>query len=224
MTHIKICGLTTFEDAHHAAQQGADMLGFIMAPVSKRYIKPEAAREIIRALRKALGNTTPLCVGVFVAADLSPAEVAAQCQTATVDAAQVVGLDDPGWLAGLAVPAYGCIRPATMDDALAQTRRFARPDLPDSLPTLQVDAFHPTLYGGTGQTTPDDVALTVRRHTARLMLSGGLTPDNVAGYVRRIRPWAVDVASGTEASPGRKDPQLVTAFIQAVQSVKETPS
>ena len=221
MTRIKICGLTTYEDAHHAAVSGADMLGFIMAPVSKRYIEPTVVRAIIDRLRVELGNDVPTCVGVFVAKDLSPDDLEQQSQSAGVDAAQVVGVADSDWLHALTIPAYGCIRPASIQQAEREARHFERITLPKHLPTLQVDTFHPMLYGGTGETTPVEIAVALKHQTQRLMLSGGLTPENVADYVRQVNPWAVDVASGTESQPGQKDPRKVETFIAAVRDVKE---
>jgi phosphoribosylanthranilate isomerase len=111
-----------------------------------------------------------------------------------------------------------CLRPETPIQAIEEAARFEPQHQPPWLPTLQLDAFHPALYGGTGQTAPKDVARQLVRKTPRLMLSGGLKADNVAEYVRDVQPWAVDVASGTELSPGHKDHQKVRRFIQAAKS------
>jgi phosphoribosylanthranilate isomerase len=213
MSLVKICGLTQEADALAAAGFGADMLGFIMTPVSKRYIQPSHVRPIIETLRGQLGAFCPVCVGVFVTEDTTPSAIMTDCETAGVDAIQIVGLQDPQWLTELPLPAYVCIRPTTPAEAHSAATLFERPDLPEPLPTLQVDTFHPALYGGTGETTPEGVALVLSYRIKRLMLSGGLTPDNVGDYVRRYNPWAVDVASGTEAAPGRKDLDKLQRFI-----------
>jgi phosphoribosylanthranilate isomerase len=218
MTVVKICGLTRYDDTLLAAQAGADLLGFIFAPVSKRHIDPAQAGTITRRLRETLGASTPLCVGVFVVENGTDAAlINAQCEASRVDAAQLVGLSDLALPAGLDIPAYVCIRPATAEQAQREAELFERPDLPARLPTLQLDAFHPTLYGGTGATAAQEVIRQAAGQARRLMLAGGLTPDNVADAIRMARPWAVDVASGTEASPGQKDPGKVRDFIQAAK-------
>lgn len=221
MTRIKICGLTNRQDALFAAQAGADLLGFIFAPVSKRYITPEAGQQIIAEIKASLGENAPICVGVFVTQASTPAMIAAQCVVAGVDAAQIVGLDSVAWL-DVDVPAYACIRPETTEIATTQATLFEQLDLPEFLPSLQVDTFHPTLYGGTGETASEDVAKALSQRTRRFMLAGGLTPENVGHYVESVRPWAVDVASGTEASPGKKDLQKVRDFIEAVKQTDKT--
>lgn len=219
MTHVKICGLTNPANAHHAAEMGADMLGFIFAPVSKRYIKPEDAAAIISQIKQAFSPHPPICIGVFVVdTTTSLAEIATQCQISGIDAAQLVGLAEKIDLSQIPVPSYICIRPATMEQALQEADIFQNPAAPHTLPTLQIDAFHPHLYGGTGQTTSKELARCMVEQTDRLMLAGGLSPDNVADYIQSTHVWAVDVASGTEASAGQKDPAKVRDFIQAAKS------
>jgi phosphoribosylanthranilate isomerase len=220
MTVVKICGLTSVEDACFAAENGADMLGFIFAPVSKRYISPAQAAEIIAHVRERLGPPALLCIGVFVVTDERiTGDIAAQCALSGVDAAQLVALADPGLLSRLGIPAYACIRPESPAQALQEAVCFEQVNLPGYLPTLQLDAFHPALYGGTGESASQEVIREVAARAQRLMLAGGLTPENVAGHILSARPWAVDVASGTETTPGRKDPAKVRAFIQAVKGL-----
>ncbi len=217
MTQVKICGITNLDDALLAAEAGADMLGFIFAEVSKRYITHETAHPIIEQVKEL--NHAPLCIGVFVVADgMSPADVLAQCQISGIDAAQIVDMSAPEFLTQLDFPAYGCIRPATPEQAMQETAQFEHLDQSPNLPTLLLDAFHPKLYGGTGHTAPKAIARAVSQQSSRLMLAGGLNPDNVAEYIRDVQPWAVDVASGTEATPGKKDPAKVREFIQAAKS------
>lgn len=213
MTLVKICGLTRLEDALGAAEAGADMLGFILAPVSKRYVPPHQLRLIIERIKATFGDQAPLCVGVFVA----PVDIDADCQASGVDVAQVVGMTSRDELSGIQIPAYLCTRPETAEQALIEAAALQQSDLPLPLPTLQLDGFHPNLYGGTGHTQSLEVMQAVAQYTPRLMLAGGLTPDNVAHFVREVQPWAVDVASGTEASVGIKDHDKVRAFIQAAK-------
>lgn len=103
---------------------------------------------------------------------------------------------------------------------------LSRPYTPASSPpspTLLIDAYHPTLRGGTGQTADWSICAHLARQIPGLMLAGGLTPENVAEAVRVVRPYAVDVASGVEAAPGRKDPALVQTFIANAKSVSHEP-
>jgi phosphoribosylanthranilate isomerase len=217
MTRVKICALTNVEDALYAAEQGADMLGFIFAPVSKRYIEPAKASEIIQQVR-ATYKVAPLCIGVFVVSEMTADEILAQCQLGGVDAAQLGGLERAGLVKELNFPAYVCVRPETPSQAIADVAQFDNPALAEPLPSLQMDTFHPAQAGGTGETAPADVIRTVAAHTQRLMLAGGLTPENVAEFIALAKPYAVDVASGTEASYGKKDPARVRDFIQAAKN------
>lgn len=219
MTRIKICGLTNLADAEFAIEAGADFLGFIMAPMSKRYIEPATVATILEPLRQEYGEAMPTCVGVFVTKATTAHEMEIHCKMAGVDVAQVVGIDSQGWLEGQ-VPAFAAIRPETAQQARIEATQWENLNLSATMPTLLVDAFHPTLYGGTGETTPDEVAIALQENVTRLMLAGGLTPENVADYVRKIQPWAVDVASGTEAFPGKKDYAKIKEFVQSVQTVK----
>lgn len=219
MTKVKICGLTNNEDALYAAEQGADMLGFIFAPVSKRYIEATQAAQIIRQVREAMSSNAPLCIGVFVAENMTAAEILAQCQLSGVNAAQLVSLERAALVKELDFPAYVAIRPETPSQAIADVAQFDHAELAEPLPSLQLDTFVAGQYGGTGETAPPDVIRTVAAHTSRLMLSGGLTPENVAEYIALAKPYAVDVSSGTEASPGKKDPNKVRTFIQAAKGI-----
>ncbi len=219
MTRVKICGLTNLDDAKVAIEAGADFLGFIMAPMSKRYIEPATVATIIEPLRQEYGEAMPICVGVFVTKATTAHEMEIHCKIAGVDVAQVVGVDSPDWLRGQ-IPAFAAIRPESPEQASNEATAWENFALAKTMPTLLVDAFHPTLYGGTGETTADDVAIALQQQVTRLMLAGGLTPDNVADYVQKIQPWAVDVASGTEAFPGKKDHNKIREFIQAVRKLK----
>lgn len=216
MTVVKICGITNSADALLVADYGAELLGFIFAPTSKRYIAPELAATITKAIHTHYPAT---CVGVFVVeSGTTAADIDALCQQSGVDAAQLVGPGVDEVAPFLQTPAYITIRPASAVAAQLQATIYERPDNASFLPTLQLDAFHPNLYGGTGETAALDIMHALAQQSLRLMLSGGLTPDNVADYVATVRPWAVDVASGTEARPGHKDPDKVARFIQAARS------
>jgi phosphoribosylanthranilate isomerase len=220
VTTIKICGVTTLEDALLCVEAGADILGLNFYPPSPRYVAPESARAITDGLRRTSGEACPLLVGVF--ANAGAREIARIVQVAGLDAAQLSGDETPAALADLGGRGFKAIRPRSRDEALVLAGRFLLKPLPgdERLPSLLVDAYHKDLYGGTGDQASVEVALAAKEIAPRLMLAGGLTPENVAGRVRAIRPWGVDVASGVERAPGVKDAARVRAFIAAVRSVE----
>jgi len=211
---VKICGLTHLDDALLALEAGADLLGFVIYPKSPRGVSLAAVAEITQALRRApaFQQRRPALVGVFVNAP--PAEVARALDEAGLDLAQLSGHEPLDDLRALGRRAYKAIRSQAEADALpAVDALLAHPHRPD----LLLDAAHPTLYGGSGQSA--DLALAAQlaaRH--RLLLAGGLRPDNVAATIRAVRPWGVDAASGVEAAPGKKDPAKVRAFVQAAKA------
>ncbi len=215
MTITKICGITTYEDALAATKAGADMLGLNFYPPSPRYVTPAQAREIVDTLRGVFGKKHPLLVGVFVNEPVD--SIRRTIDLVRLDLAQLSGDEPAEALAALDGRAVKAIRPVNRSEAL----RFAEQYLPaaptdERLPALLLDAYHPDLYGGTGASASIEVARTINALTPRLMLAGGLTPDNVAERVAAIRPWGVDAASGVESPcKGRKDSSKVRAFIQA---------
>lgn len=196
MTLVKICGITTLDDALQAAEAGASALGFNFWPRSKRYITPAAAAAITDKLPAGV-----LKVGVFVDAPVSePTAVSAE---AGIDIVQLHGLhaSTPGlrhWLAFSATEAG--IR-ATMEASGAEA--------------FLIDTPAGDERGGTGRTF--DWSL-VRDLPGRIVLAGGLGPDNVAEAIRQVRPWGVDACSRLESAPGRKDHAKVTEFIRAARS------
>jgi phosphoribosylanthranilate isomerase len=221
MTQVKICGIRSSNNALMVARAGADLIGLNFYPASPRYVSPEQARDIVSHLRAELGDACPTLVGVFVNA--SADEVRAIVESADLDYAQLSGDEPPATLHALSGIAFKAIRPADEAAALEQMGRLhsvfcTRADAPSIL----LDAYNPALYGGTGETASESIALAVKAAAPRLMLAGGLNPDNVAERVRRIQPWGVDVASGVEAGrPGEKDESAVRAFIQAARAADE---
>lgn len=217
MTVVKICGVATLEDALAAAQAGAEMIGLNFYPPSPRYLTPEAAKAIAEGLREALGEACPLLGGVF--ANEPPEQVRAMRRRVGLDFVQLSGDEPVSDLALLGGYSVKALRPRDKDEALELVTRY-RPHAPTAahLPSLLLDAYHPDLYGGTGEQASAEVAAAVMAVTPRLMLAGGLTPENVAERVQAIRPWGVDVASGVEGSiKGRKDAARVRAFIETVR-------
>lgn len=217
MVYVKLCGITTPEDARVAAEAGADFLGFIFYPPSPRYIAPESAGEIVRAIHAEFGDVAPRCVGVFVNARVD--EVRAVVAAAGLDLAQLHGAETPEMVAALAPYAFKALRPQTLAEAQADLAVYRLPSpvtRHPSTPELLVDAYHPQQMGGTGQVADLEIARWLAGR-CRLLLAGGLTPDNVADAVAQVRPWGVDVSSGVEAAKGKKDHAKVRAFVEAVK-------
>ncbi|HUI43986.1 MAG TPA: phosphoribosylanthranilate isomerase [Terriglobia bacterium] len=209
MTRIKICGITRPGDAELAVELGASALGFNFYRPSPRYISPEAAREII-------GRAVPppaIAVGVF-ADETDTGHVVRVARTAGVSAIQLHGPRFPRSLNGFRWP-IPVIRAVTVDES------FVPQDL-EMLDTAAflLDAYHPDLKGGTGRTVDWAKAREAASY-ARVILAGGLTPENVAEAIRQVRPFAVDVASGVESAPGVKDASKLRAFFAAVRAADE---
>jgi phosphoribosylanthranilate isomerase len=198
MVKIKICGITSIDDARHAAACGADALGFVFFAGSPRCITPEQAREIIAALPPLVVH-----VGLFVNED--PERIQAVADFCGLDILQLHGDESPQ---GCNLFQRRVIKALRVRDAesLAGHRNFA-------VSALLLDAWVAESYGGTGHRCNWDLAADVARERT-MLLAGGLTPDNVAEAVRAVRPYGVDVSSGVEAAPGHKDPQKVADFIR----------
>ena len=210
MTVIKICGLTTLEDARWAARCGADLLGFIFVPSSPRYVTPDKVAEITGAL--AAEGCTARFVGVF--AD-EPAEAVRQIATAcALHLVQLHGQESPPYVRSLGLPAIVArrVRGAIPWEELASFRPWA----------YLLDSYDPRRPGGTGQPWPWELLAEGGRRLGRVILAGGLRPENVGEALRRARPWGVDVSSGVEASPGCKDPDKVARFIRQVREASES--
>jgi phosphoribosylanthranilate isomerase len=215
---VKICGLTNLEDAVAAAGAGADYLGFILWPGSQRAAAPETVRRISTELRSRPG--CPVLVGVFV--NEEPAAAAALLDGCGLDLAQLSGEEPPAYAGDPASPLYGraykALRPSSLAEAEAEAEWYAAPATGTDHPALMLDTHHPTQRGGTGETGNWAVAAALAAQVPRLMLAGGLTPENVGAAVHRVRPFAVDVASGVEKAPGQKDEARLRAFVQQARS------
>ncbi len=207
MTMVKICGLTNLEDALAAADAGADFLGFIFYARSPRFIQPAQAAALIAQLRQR--GHAALTVGLFVDAPLH--EIQETLRSCRLDLVQLHGGEPPHWLEVLQPRAFKALRPTSLDEAAAEAEWYA--DLgPADGPQLLLDAYHPQLHGGSGQVGDWAIAAALAPRY-RILLAGGLTPDNVQQAVRQVRPWGVDVSSGVEAAPGQKDHAKVGRFV-----------
>ena len=205
MTKIKICGIKTLDDALAAIDLGADLIGFNFYPKSPRYAEVGVCRGIMSKVR-TVGRVT--CVGVFVNA--SAGEIHATMDTCGLNLAQLHGDETVEFMDSLQEKSFKAFRgiPADVDG-------FAR----DDAPTFLVDASVKGVYGGSGVIADWDGAAELAKKYP-LLLAGGLTPENVAEAVGRVKPWGVDVASGVESAPGKKDPSKMKAFVQAVRGAE----
>ena len=196
---VKICGVTSVADATLAAGCGADLIGLNFYPPSPRYVSPATARAIRAAVPPHIW-----CVGVFVNA--GRAHIEALVEHVQLDAVQFHGDETAAEVWGWACATIKAVR--IPDDGTV-------PPLGDIASShLLLDTHRPGRYGGTGEVFAWDAAAALPQACRqRLLLAGGLTPENVAAAVRAVRPWAVDVASGVESAPGHKDPDRVRAFI-----------
>lgn len=215
---IKICGLTRLEDACTAIDAGADYLGFIMYERSPRYADQHEVRKIVQVLKTS--ENCPILIGVFVN---EPAGLMASVlDYCGLDLAQLSGEEPPDVMTDLLSPIYGRsfkgIQPLTASEATSDAERYHPPAPTEDQPHLLIDAHHATLRGGTGQKADWQIAAVLSHRINRLMLAGGLNSSNVGAAIDAVQPYAVDVASGVEDSPGIKDPQKIRAFIQAARS------
>jgi len=201
MTRVKICGITNVEDALQAAACGADALGFVFYAKSPRCVSPQQARAIIAELPPLV--TT---VGLFVNAESETIrETASHCG---LDRVQLHGDETPD---ACRLSPLRVIKALRIRDAASLARA-------DEYPVaLLLDAWSDQVYGGSGQSFDWQLAreLAGRRP---IILAGGLTPENVAAAVSRVKPYAIDVSSGVERSPGQKDHLKVAEFIRRARS------
>ena len=203
---VKVCGLTTPEDARAVAEAGADAIGLVFWAQSPRAVDVETARRIAAALPPFVAR-----VGVFV--DASRDELRRVAEAVPLDLVQLHGHEPLEALEGLprrAIKALG----VGADFDLEQARRYA-----ERADALLLDTGGQARPGGSGRAFDWAIARALRARVPRLILAGGLTPDNVAAAITAVRPDAADVSSGVESSPGRKDAAKVRAFIEAVRAV-----
>jgi len=201
MTWIKICGITNIEDGLKAASLGVDALGFIFAH-SLRRVKPDIAREIIRIL------PTPLLkVGVFVNED--PEEVLRVTEYCGLNILQFHGEESPEYCQKFPFPIIKAIRIRDIE-SLKEMAKYPHV-------SILLDTYHPMKFGGTGSSFPWEVALKAKEE-GNFILSGGLNPGNIGEAIKKVRPFGVDVCSGVESVPGKKD---LSKMIELVKEVKE---
>jgi phosphoribosylanthranilate isomerase len=205
-TRVKICGITTWDDARLSVDLGASALGFNFYPPSPRSISPADAWNIIRRLPPFVE-----AVGVFV--DWPPLVVDALARALRLGSVQLHGGESPEEVAELG-RRHRVIKAVQVGRGfrVASLSRYRRAD------GLLLDGFAYGLHGGTGSTLDWKLARAARRY-GRIILAGGLSPENIVEAIRAAKPYAVDVASGVETRPGHKDPARLRALFAAVESV-----
>ncbi|HXN72029.1 MAG TPA: phosphoribosylanthranilate isomerase [Candidatus Acidoferrales bacterium] len=205
MVRVKICGITNLKDARQALAAGADFLGFNFYTRSPRYVTPRRAKSILQRLPKKTAS-----VGVFV--NEREDEMLRIAHRVRLDYLQLHGEESPATIKQLArhLPVIKAVRvrDSFRTDQLAGYEQVS---------AFLLDGFDRRRHGGSGKTFRWNLALRAKR-AGRIFLAGGLTPENVAEAIRSAKPYAVDVCSGVESKPGKKDPALVVKFMRAVRS------
>jgi phosphoribosylanthranilate isomerase len=197
---VKICGITTLEDARAAVEHGASAVGFVFWPDSPRLVAPEGVREIVEALPRTVAT-----VGVFVN---QPAEHINDVVGRTgLSMVQLHGDESPDLAAGIIRPVIKSVQ--------AHEHASLTASWPERV-TLLVDATDRVRRGGTGKLA-DWAAAAALARTRRVLLAGGLRPENVADAIARVQPYGIDVSSGVERSPGVKDHGRIAALLAAVR-------
>jgi phosphoribosylanthranilate isomerase len=202
-TAVKICGITRVEDALAATRVGAHAVGFVFYEPSPRYLAPARAAEIIRALPPFV-----TAVGLFV--DASADDVRSTLAAAPLQLLQFHGSEAPAFCRQFARPYMKTVRMKAGVDLLQYAENF------HDARALLLDSYVEGLHGGSGAVF--DWSLVRRDLPLPVVLSGGLTVDNVGEAVRKVRPAAVDVSSGVESAKGVKDARKITAFIKGVRN------
>ncbi len=237
MTWVKICGITNLQDASIAVEAGADALGFVFYEKSPRNIDREVAREIVQQLPEGVEK-----VGVFVGnysddwldlirnVGLTATQIHIEPHLGTVsdNKAYGAGAFPPGFKSYLSLSAEWFIEnqegAVSFIENIERAREFMQSGREqssfDTRPTIFLDSGTLQQPGGTGTAFDWQKAATIveyMKRTVRVIVAGGLSPNNVGEAIRILKPWGVDVSSGVEAKPGKKDPEKVRAFVSAVR-------
>jgi len=209
-TKVKICGITNVEDAAAAVEAGADALGFVLYRKSPRYIEPALARQIIMSL-------PPLVIPVGVFVDEDQQVVRDLMDSCGLALAQLHGNESAIYCKELGRTVLKALRVKDRSTFLALAEFRGRAGVRGFI----LDAFSDEAYGGTGQVIDWQLAAEAAK-VASILLAGGLTPDNVEKAIQVVQPYGVDVSSGVERAPGKKDHEKMRAFIQTAKVVSLT--
>lgn len=202
-TFVKICGITNLDDALAAVESGVDALGFNFVPESPRFIEPQEATEIALEIPEVVQK-----VGVL--ADAAEEVVHSICQLVPLDFLQFHGDETPYYCEQFPIPYWKAFR-LKDEKTLALMGKY-------SPAAFLVDAYQEGVLGGTGEVADWDLAKRAK-DVGRVILAGGLNADNVERAIDTVKPWGVDVCSGVEVEPGKKDPALIDEFVRLAKAV-----
>jgi phosphoribosylanthranilate isomerase len=203
---VKICGITNTPDALAAAEAGADAVGFVFYQGSPRFVTPAAVAAIVREIPQFI-----MRVGLFVNAPED--EVVRAISECNLNLLQFHGDEPPDYCLQFGLMSMKAFRVKDADSLKIL------PEYPTDAWLL--DAYSPDQLGGTGHSFNWDLAVEAQKLGRPVFLAGGLRPENVAEAVRRVRPYGVDVSSGVESAPGKKDAAKVKAFVDAAKGVED---
>jgi len=205
MVKVKICGITNYEDALFAAESGADALGFIFAD-SPRKIEPGTVRSIIRRLPPFIKT-----IGVFV--DETPEKIKELVSYCGIDLIQLHGKESPD-ICEQFMPRIIKAIPVKDDSVFSDI-----PSYRGKVRGLLLDTYSEKMAGGTGKVFSWDLAIKIREMGMPIMLAGGLKPSNVVAAISIVRPYAIDVNSGVEERPGKKDRSLIIELFEKIKGI-----
>lgn len=207
---VKICGITNLDDALLAAELGATALGFIFVHTSPRYTFPENAAAILRTVRQEFGAKAPLMVGVFV--NTPREEILKILHVVSLDCLQFHGDEHPHELQGYEQRVWKAFRVSEKFQAESMLQYAAE--------AYVLDAYDPASYGGTGKTFNWQKAYDAKRY-ANIILSGGLKPQNILTAIRKVAPYGVDINSGVELVPGKKDHEKLRQLFSLLNTMEQ---
>ena len=210
--NVKFCGITSQEDAEKAIQSGADALGFVFFEDSPRYIKPEKASIIIKSIPPFIST-----VGVFVNEDIRSIEGCVE--ECGLNAVQLHGDENVKHCTSfknLKLKGVKLIKAIRLKD---KESLLSIEECPAD--AFLLDTYRSDVYGGTGKGFDHMLAVLAKEYGRRIIIAGGLTPDNVYDIIKEIKPYGVDVSTGIESSPGKKNPELMEEFISEVRRAEK---
>ncbi|MDE2861619.1 MAG: phosphoribosylanthranilate isomerase [Chloroflexota bacterium] len=215
MTRVKICGLSRLDDALAAAEAGADYLGILFEPRSRRRLDEDVARDLVQAFRERWSGSGPQWVGVFANQPLE--EVNRLLTHCDMDLAQLSGQESTEYCAQVCRPVVKVVhvRSDAPQDNVLEDVQNALTAYRESGCMLMLDTYKEGVLGGTGQAFNWEVGRELARSHS-IVLAGGLSAENVTEAISRVRPWGLDVSSGVETD-GRKDEAKIVRFIEQVQ-------